>query len=85
MAIQWDDPERAAPFIRLLERESKAWHDAADAIQALTPKLSRDLLEQAQEQVRDCRARAETLRNLVRHICEGDFSLLSDPEGEPRS
>ena len=85
MSIQWDDPERAAPFIRLLERESKAWHDAADAIQAIIPKLSRDSVEQAEEQVRDCRARAETLRNLVRHICEGDFSLLIDPETGPTS
>lgn len=85
MSIQWDDPQRAAPFIRLLERESKAWHDAADAIQRLIPKLSSDQVRQAEEQVRDCRARAESLRNLVRHICEGDFSLLSGPETEPPS
>ena len=80
MAIQWDDPERAAPFIRILERESKAWHDAADRLEALIPKLSRELTQETTTRVRECRARAESLRNLVLRICEGDFSLLNDPE-----
>ena len=81
MSIQWDDPERAGHFIRLLELESKAWHEAGESIQALLPGISQDFVREAEARVRECHARAEALRKLVRHICEGDFSLLTDPEG----
>ena len=80
MSIQWDDPERAGHFIRLLEKESKAWQDAADAIQALTPAVAQPQMKEAEARVREFRARAEALRRLVLHIVEGDFSLLTDPE-----
>ena len=80
MSIQWDDPERAGHFIRLLERESKAWHDAADAFQALLPAVAQPQVSEAESRIRDCRARAEALRKLVLHIVEGDFSLLGEPE-----
>lgn len=80
MSIQWDDPERAGHFIRLLERESKAWQEAADAIEALIPAVAPPQTMQAEARMRECRARAEALRKLVLHIVEGDFSLLTDPE-----
>lgn len=80
MSIQWDDPERLGHFIRLLERESKAWQEAADAIQALIPAVAQPRVTEAEAQMLDCRARAEALRKLVLHIVEGDFSLLADPE-----
>jgi len=80
MSIQWDDPERLGHFIRLLERESKAWQEAADAIQALVPAVAKPQITEAETRVRECRARAEALRKLVLHIVEGDFSLLSEPE-----
>jgi len=81
MSIQWENPERAGPFIRVLEGESKAWRAAAEAVQALVPGLSGDLAHEAQSRVREFHARAEALRKLVLHICEGDYSLLIDPEG----
>lgn len=80
MSIQWDDPERLGHFIRLLERESKAWHEAADAIQALIPAVAESQMTEAEARVRDFRARAEALRKLVLHIVEGDFSPLTNPE-----
>jgi hypothetical protein len=80
MSIQWDDPERLGHFIRLLERESKAWQHAADAFQALIPAVAQPQLTEAEARVRECRARAEALRKLVLHIVEGDFSLLANPE-----
>lgn len=80
MAIQWDDPERAGHFIRILERESKAWHDAADAIQSLLSGVAEAKLAEAAARIRECRARGEALRKLVLHLVEGDFSLLIDPE-----
>jgi hypothetical protein len=80
MSVQWDSPERAGHFIRLLERESKAWHDAADAVQALLPGVSGSLVNEAESRIREFHARAEALRRLVLHICEGDYSLLTDPE-----
>jgi hypothetical protein len=80
MSIQWDDPERLGHFIRLLERESKAWQDAADAFQVLLPAVAQPQVSEAQSRVRECRARAEALRKLVLHIVEGDFSLLGGPE-----
>ncbi len=80
MSIQWDDPERVGHFIRLLERESKAWQDAADAIQALIPAVAKPRAGEAEARVRECRARAEALRRLVLHIVEGDFSRLTEPE-----
>jgi hypothetical protein len=83
MSIQWDDNERAGHFIRLLEQESQAWHEAGAAIQALLPGISQDFVHEAETRVRECHARAEALRKLVRHICEGDFPLLTDPERSP--
>ena len=80
MSIQWDDPERLGHFIRLLERESKAWQDAANAFQSLIPAVAQPQIAEAEERVLECRARAEALRKLVLHIVEGDFSLLADPE-----
>ena len=80
MSIQWDDPRRAGHFIRILERESQAWHEAADALQALIPEVSQHLVHEAETRVRECRARAEALRKLVLHICEGDYTLLDNPE-----
>jgi len=80
MSIQWDDPERLGHFIRLLERESKAWQEAADAIQALIPAVAQPQITEAEDRVRDFRARAEALRKLVLHIVEGDFPPLSEPE-----
>jgi hypothetical protein len=80
MSIQWDDPERLGHFIRLLERESKAWHDAANAFQAILPAVAQPQVSEAESRIRECRARAEALRKLVLHIVEGDFSLLTEPE-----
>ena len=80
MSIQWDDPERAGHFIRILERESKAWLAAADAIQALMSGVTEQKLAEAGVRVREFRARGEALRKLVLHIVEGDYSLLSDSE-----
>jgi len=80
MSIQWDDPERVGHFIRLLESESKAWQETAEAIHALLPDVSAPKLEEAESRIHQCRARAEALRKLVRHICEGDFTLLERPE-----
>ena len=78
MSIQWDDPERLGHFIRLLESESKAWQEAADAFQALLPAVAQPQISEAESRIRECRARAEALRKLVLHIVEGDFSLLSE-------
>ena len=80
MSIQWDNPERVAHFIRLLEHESRAWQETADGVEALLPAVSPPRVEEAESRVRQCRARAEALRKLVRHICEGDFTLLERPE-----
>src|SRR5579885_1437168 len=80
MSIQWDDPERLGHFIRLLERESKAWQEAAEAFQALIPAIAPPQISEAEARVLDCRARAEALRKLVLHIVEGDFSLLGEPK-----
>ena len=80
MPDQSNDPERLGHFIRLLERESKAWQEVADAFQALIPAVAQPQLAEAEARVRDCRARAEALRKLVLHIVEGDFSLLADAE-----
>ena len=80
MSIQWDDPERVGHFIRLLEHESKAWQETADGIAALLPGVSPPRVEEAESQIRHCRARAEALRKLVQHICQGDFTLLEHPE-----
>ena len=80
MSVQWDNPERVGHFIRLLEDESKAWQDTADSIQSLLPSLTPAKTEEARSSMRQCRARAEALRRLVRHICEGDFTLLENPE-----
>jgi hypothetical protein len=76
MSIHWDDPQRAEHFIRILERESKAWQEAADAIQSLIPGVSQAMINEAETRVRECRARAEALRKMVLHICEGDYTLL---------
>lgn len=80
MSIQWDDPERVGHFIRLLEHECKAWQDTADSIEALLPSVSAPNLQEAESRIRNCRARAEALRKLVQHICQGDFTLLERPE-----
>ena len=80
MSIQWDDPERLGHFIRLLERESKAWQEAADAFQALLPAVAPPQIRETESRVRECRARAEALLKLVLRIVEGDFSLLSEPQ-----
>lgn len=80
MSIQWDDPERLGHFIRLLESESKAWQEAADAFQALLPAMAQPQISEAESRIRECRARAEALRKLVLRIVEGDFSLLTAPE-----
>jgi len=82
MSVQWDNPERSGHFIRLLERESKAWHEAAEAVQALLPGVPGPLVKQAESRIREFHARAEALRKLVLHICEGDYSLLTEPETE---
>lgn len=80
MSIQWDDPERVGHFIRLLENECKAWQETADSIEALLPGVSPSSLKDAKSRIRHCRARAEALRKLVQHICQGDFTLLEHPE-----
>ena len=80
MSVQWDNPERAGPFIRILERESKAWRQAAEVIEGLMPAVAESRVAEAELRVRECKARAEALRKLVLHICEGDYSLLTDPE-----
>ena len=80
MSIQWDDPERLGHFIRLLESESKAWQEAADAFQALLPAMAQPQISEAESRIRECRARAEALRKLVLRIVEGDFSPLTAPE-----
>jgi len=80
MSIQWDDPARVRHFIRLLEHESKAWQDTADNIEALVSSVASHKIEEAESRVRQCRARAEALRKLVRHVCEGDFTLLEHSE-----
>ena len=80
MSIQWDDPERVGHFIRLLEHECTAWQETADAVQALLSGVSPPRIEEAESTIRRCRARAEALRNLVRHVCLGDFTLLERPD-----
>jgi hypothetical protein len=80
MSVQWDDPERVGHFIRLLEVECKAWQDTAESIQSLLSSIAPAKAEEAFSSIRQCRARAEALRRLVRHICEGDFTLLEHPE-----
>jgi hypothetical protein len=73
MAIQWDTPEGAEHFIRIVETEARAWDEAADAIQALLPGLADVYLHEAERRIHECRARGEALRKLVRHILEGDY------------
>ena len=80
MSIQWDDPARVRHFIRLLEHESKAWQDIADSLQSLLSAVAPSKVAEAESNIRQCRARAEALRKLVRHVCEGDFTLLENPE-----
>ncbi|MBV9146861.1 MAG: hypothetical protein JO065_13155 [Acidobacteria bacterium] len=80
MSIQWDDPERVGHFIRLLERECKAWQETADGIEALFPSVAPSQIDEAQSRMRECRARAEALRKLVKHVVQGDFTLLENPE-----
>ena len=80
MGVLWQsdklDPES---LVVILDRERRAWQEAANAFEHLKPSLvSGSAVQELTTQVHACRARAEALKKLVARLCEqlnlpGDF------------
>jgi hypothetical protein len=66
------------PFSAKLERYQP--FGIPKVLAVFIPRLSQDFVREAESRVRECRAWADSLRNLMPRVYEGDFSLLGDPE-----
>jgi hypothetical protein len=81
MGVLWQgdrlDPES---IVMILERERRAWIEAANAFERLKPSLvSGAATQELTQHVHACRARAEALKRSVARLCE-QFQL---PAGFP--
>ena len=84
MGVLWQsdrlDPET---IVMILERERRAWLEAANAFERLRPSLVTGSASQdVTNHIHACRARAEALKKLVARLCEqfdlpGDFAEKS--------
>jgi|1186.fasta_scaffold1124708_1 hypothetical protein len=78
MGVLWQgdrlDPES---IVLILERERRAWSEAASAFERLKPSLVSGVASQeVNNHVHSCRARAEALKRFVARLCE-QFNLPS--------
>ena len=76
MGVLWQgerlDPET---IVMILERERRAWLEAANGFEEMKPSLvSGSAVQQATKHVHACRARAEALKRSVVRLCE-QFNL----------
>jgi hypothetical protein len=76
MGVLWQgeklDPES---IVLMLERERRAWLEAANGFEQMKPSLvSGAAIQQATNHVHACRARAEALKRSVARLCE-QFNL----------
>ncbi len=76
MGVLWQgdklDPEM---IVMVLERERRAWLDAANGFEQMKPSLvSGTAAADATNRVHACRARAEALKKFVARLCE-QFNL----------
>ncbi len=76
MGVLWQgeklDPES---IVMILERERRAWLEAANGFEQLKPLLvSGSAMQQTTNHVHACRARAEALKRSVARLCE-QFNL----------
>ena len=84
MGVLWQseklDPES---IVMILERERRAWLEAANAFDRLKPSLvSGTATHEAVSHTHACRARAEALKKLVARFCE-QFNLpLTFPDSD---
>ncbi len=84
MGVLWQgdrlDPES---IVMILERERRAWLEAARAFERLKPALvSGTSTQEVVDHVHACRARAEALKKTVQRLCE-QYQLPSNfPEQE---
>jgi hypothetical protein len=72
MAIIWND-ERMTPerMLAVLKREREHWLETAEAFERLSTYLNSTFaLQDAEQRVRNCRARAEALGALIKTIEE---------------
>jgi phosphopantetheine adenylyltransferase len=72
MAIIWND-ERLTPerMLGILKKERDHWLETADAFERLTTYLNSTFaLQDAEQRVKNCRARAEALCELIKTIEE---------------
>ncbi len=72
MGVLWQgdrlDPES---IVMILERERRAWLEAANAFERLKPSLvSGTATQELTQHVHACRARAEALKRSVARLCE---------------
>jgi len=78
MGVLWQgdrlDPET---IVMILERERRAWLEAANGFEELKPSLvSGAAIQKLTNHVHGCRARAEALKRSVQRLCE-QFNLPS--------
>jgi hypothetical protein len=76
MGVLWQD-ERLDPetILMILERERRAWLEAANGFEQMKPSLvSGSAIQQATNHMHACRARAEALKRSVARLCE-QFNL----------
>jgi hypothetical protein len=79
MGVLWQgdrlDPES---IVMILERERRAWVEAANAFERMKPSLvSGAATTEVTNHVHACRARAEALKRFVARLCE-QFNLPED-------
>jgi hypothetical protein len=85
MGVLWQgdrlDPET---IVLILERERRAWLEAANGFEQMKPSLvSGNAIQQATNHVHACRARAEALKRSVARLCE-QFNLPANfPDENP--
>jgi len=82
MGVLWQgdrlDPES---IVMILERERRAWVEAANAFERLKPSLvSGAATQELTQHVHACRARAEALKRSVARLCEQFQLPTSFPE-----
>jgi hypothetical protein len=85
MGVLWQS-ERLDPetIVLILERERRAWLEAANAFEQMKPSLvSGSALKEATNHVHACRARAEALKRSVQRLCE-QFNLPANFPDENR-
>ena len=77
MGVLWQGGERLDPetIVMILERERRAWLEAANGFEELKALLPADAdLQKATRHVHTCRARAEALKRSVQRLCD-QFNL----------